>query len=107
QVDAVALGPGGLLELQPPELDVEFVARAFQLGQLGEQLAVLMAGEHHGHAAADVGQDQQRDEDAGGHAATCRRSATRSTALRARGFTASSASPALRAPPMARSVGVN
>src|SRR5690606_8906177 len=108
-VDAVALGPGRLLELQAPELDVELVARAFQLGQFGEQLAVLVAREHHGHAAADVGQDQQRNDehDTSAHAATCNRSATRSTALRARGFAASSASPALRAPPMARSVGVD
>src|SRR5690606_21598584 len=106
-VDAVALGPGGLFELQAPELDVELVARPFQLGQFGEELAVLVAREYHGHAGADVAQDQQCDQYARGHAATCRRSATRSTALRARGFMASSASPALRAPPRARSVGVN
>src|SRR5690606_38851108 len=79
----------------------------FQLGKFGEQLAVLMAREQHGHAGADVGQDQQRNEDARGHAATCRRSATRSTALRARGLTASYASPAVPAPPIARSAGVN
>ena len=45
-------------QLQAPEFDVEFVARALELGQLDEQLAVLVAGEHHGNACGDVGQHQ-------------------------------------------------
>src|SRR3546814_5690872 len=46
-VDAVGLGPGGLLELQAAEVDVEFVACVFEPGQLHEQLPVLMKSEEH------------------------------------------------------------
>src|SRR5690606_36385414 len=115
-VDAVALGPGGLLQLQLPELDIELVAGLLQLGQLDEQLAVLVAREHDRDRGEHVADDQQREQDAQHHActplaasaaATGSRSATRNTALRARGLRASSSPPALRAPPMARSVGVN
>src|SRR5690606_13797374 len=106
-VDAVALGPRRLLELQAAELDVQFVARGLELGQAVEELPVLVAREHHRDRGGHVGQDQQREQQPQGHAASASFSATRSTALRARGLRASSASPALVAPPMARSVGVN
>jgi hypothetical protein len=46
-VDAVAFGPGGLLQLQPAEFDVEFVARALQAAELHEELAMLVARVHH------------------------------------------------------------
>src|SRR5690606_20488282 len=101
-IDTVALGPGGLLQLQPAELDVEVVAGLLQPGQLLEQLAVHVAHVHHTNPRGDRA-GQQDDEQQAAHAVTASFSATRNTALRARGLTASSASSARMAPPMANS----
>src|SRR5690606_3345277 len=106
-VHAVALRPGGLLQLQATELDVEFVAFLVQLVQLDEGLPVLVAVAHDQQGGGDAGQHQHGEDEMAAHAATRGRSATRSTALRARGLSASSASPALRAPPTSTKVGVN
>src|SRR3546814_19472816 len=57
-VDAVGLGPGGLLELPAAEVDVELVALVFEPGQLTAQLPVLMARAHHDDRANHVGDDQ-------------------------------------------------
>src|SRR5690606_4205618 len=103
-VDAVGLGPGGLLQLQAAEIDVELVALVDQPGQLDEQLAMLVARVHHADRGDHVRGQQYEDEEAG-HVATAGYSATRSTALRARGLAASSAASAFRAPPIARRVG--
>src|SRR5690606_9373768 len=107
-VDAVALRPGGLFQLQPAEIDVEFVARLLQPAGLDKQHAVAMARVHHRQRRGDVGDDQHGQQQARGHAASCSAgfSATRSTALRARGLAAVSASSAFCAPPIASRSGV-
>src|SRR5690606_4302787 len=106
-VDSIALGPGGLLQLQPAEVDVELVALVLEPGQLHEQLPVLVARVHHADGADHVGRQQHGDEDAQGHgrASAGSFSATRSTALRARGLAEVSSASALIAPPMARRLG--
>src|SRR5690606_10369100 len=105
-VDAVGLGPRRLLELQAAEVDVELVPRVFELRQLHEQLPVLMARTDHADRGDHVGDDQDGDDEAGHcRSSVASFSATRRTALRARGLPASSVESALRAPPIARSVG--
>src|SRR5690606_13203060 len=107
-VDAVALGPGGLLQLQPAELDVELVALALQARQLHVEFAMLVARVDHADRGDHAG-DHQHGGDEAGHgrasAPAASFSATRSTALRARGLPASSSGRALAAAPIARSVG--
>src|SRR3546814_489419 len=107
-VDAVGLGPGGLFELQAAEVDVELVARVLELRQLHEQLPVLVARADHADRGDHVGDDQDGDDEAGhGCGSAASFSATRSTALRARGLPASSVESAFRASPIARSAGTN
>src|SRR5690606_11162854 len=91
------------------KLDVELVAVVLQPGQFDEQLAVLVAGVDHADRADHVGGQQHGDKDAQGHGRTSAGSfsATRSTALRARGLADTSAASALMAPPIARRLGVN
>src|SRR5690606_33843856 len=104
-VDAVALGPGRLLQLQAAEFDVELVARLVQPVEGDEGEPVLVAVAHHQQRGRHVGDHQHREQHVAVHAASL--SATRSTALRARGFAASSASPAFCAPPTSFRVGLN
>src|SRR5699024_873844 len=91
------------------EVDVELVAIVLKLGQLDEQLAVLVARMHHADRGDHVRGQQHDEDDAQGHWRTSAGSfsAMRSTPLRASGMAAVSAASALPAPPMARSVGTN
>src|SRR5690606_31761985 len=95
--------------LQLAERDVEFVARLLQPADLDEQHAVAMARVHHAERGHDICQHQYRQQQAASHAASCTGSfsATRSTALRARGLLAVSSSSAFCAPPIACRTGVN
>src|SRR5512139_2116747 len=93
-------GPGALLQLQLAPLDVEVVSAIGELLQLVEAvagflLAVDDAERRHEHR--DPEHSHQLPPLRELHAATL--SATRSTALRARGLAATSASPAITAPP--------
>src|SRR5690606_5391608 len=77
-------------------------------GQLHEQLPVFMARVDHADPRDHVGEQQDDDDEAGHRAPPAQAgsfSATRSTALRARGLAATSAASAFPPPPIARSGG--
>src|SRR5690606_20119485 len=101
-LDAVGFRPGGLLQLQAAELDVQLVALALQAAQGDVGLAVLVPGPDHAEGAGQHRHHQHdRGQDAQVHGrASASFSATRSTALRARGLLATSSSLARWAPPI-------
>ncbi|SOO27800.1 hypothetical protein XAP6164_1820008 [Xanthomonas phaseoli pv. phaseoli] len=68
-IDPVAFRPRGLLQLQPAEFDIQFVARVFELGQLHEQLAMHVAHVHHPDRRGDAA-GKQHDEQQAAHAAS-------------------------------------
>src|SRR5581483_558778 len=107
-VDAARFGPGRLLQFEPAVFDIQFVALALQLRKLHEQRAALMARPHDRDRADHRGNEQkQQTEDAYGlHALlSCATfCATRSTAERARGLAACSASEGNCALPTAASL---
>src|SRR3546814_5872082 len=86
------------------DLDVQCVALVFQAAELDEQLAVMVALINHTQSAGHHRQYQQPDcKQARAHGVSSgMRSATRSTALRARGLDANSALSARCAPPRLR-----
>ncbi len=56
----LALGPGGLLQLQAAEFDVEFVARLFQRASARRTAGGGVARVHHAERGDDVGQRSAR-----------------------------------------------
>src|SRR5690348_6173658 len=102
-LDAIGLGPGRLLEFEAAEFGVEIVLLAGQLRECAEQDAVLLARVDDADRAGHDGSQQQQDDD-GADEFHPSFSATRNTALRARGLRASSASPGVCAWPIRRNV---
>ena len=86
----VGRGPGALLDLELSPLDMELVAPGVDLVELGEQAPAHVVRPDHRHRARDDGKQEDGGDDRGPHHRL--RSATRSTALRARGFVATSRS---------------
>src|SRR5690348_10583865 len=89
-LDAPVRGPGALLQLQLAPLDFERIAVAVQALQLNEESACLVLGEHDADAGRGERQPDHCDSCAPCEAHAASLSATRSTALRARGLAATS-----------------
>src|SRR5687768_9306165 len=99
-LDATVRSPGALFELQLTPLDLERIALAVEALQLNEAAARLVLGRHDGDCRHAERQRQQRDSHFHCHAHAGRLSATRSTALRARGLAAISSADGWIARPM-------
>src|SRR5918994_3311826 len=85
-LDATVRSPGALFELQLTPLDLERITLAVEALQLNEAAARLVLGRYDGDCRHAERQRHQRDSDLHGDAHAAHLSATRSTALRARGL---------------------